>query len=180
MVIALVVLGIVAVLVAALLLYASTRPDYLHVERSVDIAAPPENIFPLIDDLHEWVRWTPYNKDPDMRVTYSGAVSGPGAHYAWVGDKRVGEGEITLKETTQPNKLIFDLHMIKPFEGRNVATFTLKPSANSTTVTWSLDDKHKLIQKVMTIFFDLDRLIGRDFEVGLERLKKVVESGVRT
>lgn len=165
------------VLVAlALLAYASTKPDTLHVERSIRIQATPEAIFPIINDFHQWDAWTPYNKDPAMKKTYCGSAAGVGAHYAWEGNKAVGQGEISIRETQPPHKLVFDLHMIKPFEGRNVASFTLTPDGDATRVTWSLDDKHKLLQKTMSIFLNLDNMIGRDFEVGLAQLKTVIET----
>jgi uncharacterized protein YndB with AHSA1/START domain len=165
----------IAMLITVLLLYASTKPDTFHVERSVHINASPENIFPLINDFHLWDAWTPYNKDPAMKKTYSGSKSGKGAHYAWEGNKQVGQGEITIADTTPPSQLAFDLHMIKPFEGRNVARFTLTESGNATQVTWSLDDKHKLMQKTIALFVNLDNMIGKDFEVGLGRLKALAE-----
>lgn len=162
-------------LIAVALAYASTKPETLHVERSINIKATPEKIFPFINDFHLWDEWTPYNKDPAMKKRYSGSDSGKGAHYAWEGNKEVGKGEITIADTTPPQKLVFNLHMIKPFEGRNVATFTLIANGDSTRVTWSLDAKHRLLQKTMSLFFNLDRMIGRDFEVGLARLKAVAE-----
>lgn len=58
---------VVLVLVAAILVYASTKPDKFHVERSIDIKASPEKIFPYINDFHLWDAWTPYNKDPAMK-----------------------------------------------------------------------------------------------------------------
>ncbi len=167
--------GVVAAIVA-LLLYASTKPDTFHVERSVLIKATSEAIFPLINDLHQWDAWTPYNKDPAMTKTHSGSPAGVGARYAWAGDKRVGQGEISIRETEPPHKLVFDLHMIKPFEGRNVAGFTLVPHSDGTTrVTWSLDDKHKLMHKTMSIFLNLDNMIGKDFAQGLAQLKTLME-----
>lgn len=164
-----------AVLIAVLLIYASTKPDNFHVERSVMIKAPADKIFPLINDLHKWDAWTPYNKDSAMKKAFSGSESGQGAHYAWEGNKEVGKGEITLVATTPPNKLAFDLHMITPFEGRNKATFTLDAAGDTTKVTWSLDDKHNLMLKTMTIFMNMDNMIGKDFEVGLVRLKGIAE-----
>ncbi len=163
------------ILIAAILLYASRQPEQLHVERAILIKAPPEKIFAFINDFHRWEAWSPYNKDPAMKKTYSGSNSGKGAHYAWVGNKDVGQGEITLVDSTPPHKLVFDLHMIKPFEGRNVAAFSLAPQADGTRVTWSLDDKHKLIHKIMCLFMNLDKMIGKDFEVGLARLKEIAE-----
>ncbi len=169
----------IAVAILAMLVYASTKPDSFHVERSIHIAAAPDAIFPLINDLHRWDAWTPYNKDPAMKKTYSGSAAGAGARYAWEGNKQVGQGEISIRETQPPQLLVFDLHMIKPFEGRNVARFHLEPEGEqgggTTRVTWSLDDKHTLIHKVMGIFLNLDKMIGKDFAVGLAQLKTVVE-----
>lgn len=168
--------GVIAVAVVGVLVYASTKPDAFHVERSVRIKADPQAIFPLINDLHRWEAWTPYNKDPAMKKTYTGSAAGVGARYAWAGDKRVGQGEISIRETLPPHTLVFDLHMIKPFEGRNIASFTLAPDGDgSTRVTWSLEDKHTLMLKTMTIFMDMDTMIGKDFELGLAQLKALVE-----
>jgi uncharacterized protein YndB with AHSA1/START domain len=165
----------IVVLIAGVLLYASTRPDNYHVERSVLIKAAPEKIFAYINDFHRWDEWTPYNKDPAMKKTYSGSASGKGARYAWEGNSDVGQGEITLADSTPPSKLVFDLHMMKPFEGRNVASFSLAAAGDATRVTWSLDDKHNLFLKTLTLFMNMDSMIGRDFEVGLAKLKTAVE-----
>lgn len=173
------ILVIVIGLIAIVLIYASTRPDTLHVERAIDIKASPEKLFPLINDFHQWEAWSPYNKDPAMKKSYSGSNSGVGSSYAWEGNKDVGKGEITIAQSTPPTRIVFDLHMIEPFEGRNVATFTLDGASATTRVIWSLDDKQKLIVKIMGIFMSMDKMIGRDFETGLGRLKSVAErSGV--
>ncbi len=165
----------VVVLLVLILIYAATRPDSFHVERSINIKAAPEKIFAILNDFHLWNDWTPYNKDPAMKKTYSGSSSGKGAMYAWEGNKEVGKGEITITATTPPSKIVMDLHMIEPFEGHNVATFTLSATGDSTTVTWSLDDKHKFIVKVIGLFMNMDKMIGRDFEAGLAKLKTVAE-----
>jgi uncharacterized protein YndB with AHSA1/START domain len=162
-------------LFAGILIYASTMPDTFHVERTIKIKAPPDRIYPYINDFHLWDSWTPYNKDPEMNKFYSGSDSGKGAYYAWEGNKAVGKGDITITEAMPPNKLVFDLHMIKPFEGRNVASFSLIEIGDSTSVTWSLDDKHHLMLKIVSLFINLDNAIGTDFEVGLTRLKAIAE-----
>lgn len=164
-----------AIILAAIVLYAASRPDQFHVERSVSIKAPPEKIFPLINDLHAWNDWTPYNKDPAMKKTFSGSNQGVGASYAWEGNKEVGKGDITITASTPPSKIVFDLHMIEPFEGRNVAAFTLSAAGDTTNVTWSLDDQQKLLVKIMGLFFNMDKMIGKDFEAGLSKLKTVAE-----
>jgi hypothetical protein len=110
-----------------------------------------------------------------MKKTYSGSDSGKGTHFAWEGNKEVGKGEITIPDTMPPNKLMFDLHIIKPFEGRNVAAISLNAAGDSTNVTWSLDDKHDLKLKTLSPFLNLDNTIGKDFELGLTRLKAIAE-----
>jgi len=166
---------VIVALVVLILIYAATKPDNFHVERSINIKASPEKIFGLINDLHLWNEWTPYNKDPVMKKTYSGSASGKGAAYAWEGNKEVGKGEIAITESTPSSRIAFDLHMIEPFEGRNVATFTLNTAGDSTRVTWSLDDKQQFMVKVMGVFLNMDRMIGKDFEAGLANLKTVAE-----
>ncbi|MDZ7938488.1 MAG: SRPBCC family protein [Rhodoferax sp.] len=172
MIIALVLIA----LVLGLLAYASTKPNQLHVERSIRIQASAETIFPYLNDFRHWDRWTPYNKDPAMQKHYSENTVGVGAHYAWEGNKQVGKGEISIRESERPSRVVMDLHMIKPFEGRNVASFHLVPDGDATRVTWSLDDKHTLMHKTMSLVMNFDQLIGRDFEVGLSRLKSTLET----
>lgn len=166
---------VVIILIAVIVIYAASKPDHFHVECSVSIKAPAEKIFALINDLHLWNDWTPYNKDPNMKKTFSGSALGVGAHYAWEGNKEVGKGEITIRTSTLPQRIEFDLHMIEPFEGHNLATFTFTPDGDTTKVTWSLDDKQKLMVKVMSLFMDMDKMIGKDFEVGLAQLKVLAE-----
>ena len=134
---------IVVVLIAALLVYAATRPDTFRVQRATNIKAPPEKIFALINDLHSWGSWSPYEvKDPAMKRTYSGAANGEGAVYEWEGDKNVGKGRMEIAETSPPSKVMIKLDFIKPFETHNIAEFTMEPKGDSTNVTWDLSLIH--------------------------------------
>ena len=77
------VLGIVAavvvVLIAGILVYAATKPDSFRVERSASIKAPPDKIFPLIDDFKAWTAWSPWEKkDPAMKRSFGAVTSGNG------------------------------------------------------------------------------------------------------
>lgn len=164
-----------AVVVLLVLIYAATKPDSLHIERSIGIKAPPEKIFAYIDDFHLWNEWTPYNKDPAMKKTYSGNAHGIGAAYAWEGNKAVGKGDIAITESLPPKRVALDLHMIEPFEGHNHVVLALNAAADSTTVTWIIEGTQAYFAKVMGLFFSMDRMIGKDFEVGLARLKSVAE-----
>jgi uncharacterized protein YndB with AHSA1/START domain len=162
-------------LLVVVLIFAATKPDTFHVERSIVIRAAPEKIFAFINDFHLWAVWSPYDKDPAMKKTFSGSASGKGAGYAWHGNKEVGRGEIAITDATPPHKVVLDLHMIAPFEARNGVVFSLNASGDSTTVVWGMDGKQNLMVKVMGLFVSMDKMVGKDFEVGLARLKAVAE-----
>ena len=164
------------VVVAGILIYASTKPDTMHYQRSASIKAPPEKIFPLINDFHRWGTWSPYEtKDPAMKRIFSGQPEGKGSVYEWDGDKNVGKGRMEITEVSAPSKVTIKLDFIKPFEGHNIAEFTLEPKGDSTNVTWAMRGPCPFIGKVMSVFIDMDRMIGKDFETGLANLKALTE-----
>ena len=174
------IIGIVAVVlivaVVAVVAYASTRPDTFQVKRSASINAPADKIFPLINDYRNWPQWSPYEtRDPAMKRMFSGAPSGKGAKYAWEGNKNVGSGEMEIIDTAPPNKILIKLDFIKPFEGHNIAEFTLEPQGNATNVTWAMHGPVPLIGKVMHMVMDMDKMIGNDFAAGLEKMKATAE-----
>jgi len=166
---------IVIVLIAAIVLFAVSRPSTFKVERSILIKAPAQKIFALVNDLHLWEGWTPYNRDPAMKKTYSGSASGKGAEYAWEGNKDVGMGEIKITDVVAPSRVEMELHMIKPFEGRNKVVFSFITEAESTRVSWDMDGRQNLMVKIMGLFISMDNMIGKDFEVGLAKLKALAE-----
>lgn len=167
---------IAAVLIAGLLVYAATKPDTFRVERSVRIKAPAEEIFPLINNLQRWKSWSPYEKkDPEMKKTFSGAEEGPGAVYAWEGNKDIGKGRMEVLESVPPSKVTIKLDFVEPFEAHNTAEFILVPDGEATAVTWALQGPSSYMSKLMSIFFDMNKMIGTDFEKGLTDLKAVAE-----
>jgi uncharacterized protein YndB with AHSA1/START domain len=168
--------GLVVILIIALMGFIATRPDNFMVQRSVTIKSPPAKIFDLIDDFHKWRSWSPYeNLDPTMKRTYSGAPVGKGAVYAWDGTDAAGAGTMEITESTPPSKVAIKLDFSKPFEGHNFADFTLQPQGESTTVTWAMHGPSPVMMKVMGLFVNMDSMLGKDFEVGLNNLKTVTE-----
>src|SRR5438477_7563415 len=116
-------LAIIIVLAAAILVYAAFRPDTFRVQRAASITAPPEKIFPLINDLHSHTSWSPFEKDPEMKRTHSGAPQGKGAVYEWAGNRKVGTGRIAIVDATPPSKVTMKLDMFTPFEAHNIVEF---------------------------------------------------------
>jgi len=168
---------VVVVLIVAVLVYAATKPDLFRVRRATNIKAPPEKIFALINDYHRWVAWSPYEKlDPAMRRTYSGAASGTGAVYEWEGNSKAGKGRMEITDTAPPSKVVIKLDFVKPFEAHNIVEFTMEPTGASTNVTWDMHGPSSYLAKVMHVFFNMDRMVGKDFETGLANLKALAET----
>ena len=161
---------------AVLLLYAATRPGSFRVERSTLVKAPPEKIFALINDFHNWTTWSPYEKmDPVMTRTYGGPVSGLGSHYAWDGSGKAGSGRMEIRESVPASKIIIQLDFSKPFQAHNIAEFTLQPQGQGTQVTWAMHGPSPFVAKLMGVFFSMDKMVGKDFAAGLENIKTLAE-----
>jgi uncharacterized protein YndB with AHSA1/START domain len=168
---------ILAVAIAIVLVLAATKPDTFRVQRTTAIKAPAEKIFPLIGDFHQWRSWSPWeNRDPEMKRTYDGAPSGKGAVYAWDGNGNVGSGRMEILDSAVPSKIVIKLDFIKPFEGHNTAEFTMVSQGDATHLTWLMQGRTPFLGKIMHVFINMDRMIGKDFEAGLANLKKLTEN----
>jgi len=171
-----IILIVLVVLIAAILAFAAARPNTLRVQRRASIKAPPEKIYPLIADFHNWTSWSPWEKkDPALKRTFSGAASGKGAAYAWEGNRDVGSGRMEITDASAPSKVTINLDFIKPFEGHNVVDFTLQPVGGDTTVTWDMHGPLAYVARIFGIFVSMDKMIGKDFETGLANLKSIAE-----
>jgi uncharacterized protein YndB with AHSA1/START domain len=161
-----------AILIAALFLYAASKPDVCHFARSIRVAAPPERIFPLIDDLRAMNEWNPFVKaDPDIKLAYSGPARGVGAVNSFEGNGKVGAGQAEIIESVSPTKVVMALRMDRPMKCQNRVEFTLAPQQNGTDVTWAMSGRRPFIGKLMSVFIGMDKMVGGAFEAGLADLK---------
>jgi uncharacterized protein YndB with AHSA1/START domain len=166
---------LLALAIGVVLILAWRKPDTLRVQRSASIKAPPETIFPLINDFHQWRAWSPYeDRDPNLQRSYSGADNGRGAIYQWNGNKNVGSGRMEILDAPPPHKVVIKLDFLKPFEAHNTAEFTLVPQGDATNVTWLMHGPAPLLSKLMQVF-NMDNMIGKDFAAGLANLKRIAE-----
>jgi uncharacterized protein YndB with AHSA1/START domain len=167
---------VLALAIAIILILATTKPNTFNFQRAIAIKAPPERIFPLINDFHQWGTWSPYeNMDPAMKRSFSGAASGQGAVYAWEGNKNVGSGRMEILDSSPSSKIVIKLDFLKPFEAHNTAEFTMLPQGGTTSVTWRMHGPASFVSKLMQVFMNLDNMVGKDFETGLANLKKLSE-----
>jgi carbon monoxide dehydrogenase subunit G len=166
---------IIALAIAAILIYAATQPDSFRMERSVVIKAPPEKIGAYLTDFKQWAAWSPWeNKDPAMKRTYSGSNTGVGSVYDWTGNNNVGTGRMEIMDV-KTNKVTIKLDFLKPFEAHNTAEFALEQQGDSTKVVWAMFGPARYINKVMNVLVGMDKMVGPDFEAGLAKLKAAAE-----
>ena len=175
-----VIFGLLAVLVAVIVVFCvvvAMQPEDFKITRSATCNAPPDKVFEQVNDFHKWEAWSPWAKlDPTMKTTYSGAASGNGASYSWVGNSDVGEGKMTITDSRPSDSVKIDLEFLKPFAAKNVTEFTFKPDGDKTTVTWAMTGKNNFMAKGFSLVMNMDKLVGGDFEKGLTQMKTVVES----
>src|SRR5882757_8856704 len=171
-----VIAAVVALAIVVILVLAAGKANTFSVRRVMTVKARPEKIFPLINDFHQWGGWSPWEaKDPAMQRSYSGETSGKGAVYAWNGNKNVGSGRMEILEASSPSKIVIKLDFFAPFEGHNTAEFTMLPHGDATNLTWLMHGPLPFMGKVMHVFINVDRMVGKDFEAGLINLKRLGE-----
>src|SRR3954452_16238112 len=144
------------------------------VERSRTIPAPVERVYPLIVDFHQWPRWSPWEDlDPDLHRSYAGPDAGTGATYAWSGNRKAGAGKMSITDVAENQRVDIDLAFEKPFKSQNTTTFTLVPDGEQTTVTWLMTGPRPLLMRMLGPLMNMDKLVGKDFEKGLDRMAQV-------
>jgi hypothetical protein len=167
-----------AVIIAAVLAYAATRPDRFEVQRSISVRAPAETIFPLINDLRAFNSWNPFDKKEGIKASFSGPQAGKGARYAFE-SRQAGTGSIEIIDNAPPNRVTMRLLMSKPLAADNRVTFLLEPqgdtAAKETRVTWRMEGDTPFIGKVIQVFLNMDKMVGGEFETGLADLKGLAE-----
>lgn len=169
--------GAVVAVIAVFVIVVATRPATFEIKRSLLINAPPEVVYDHVDDFTSWNAWSPWDKmDPAMKRTLNEVPSGVGAGYHWVGNKDVGEGSMKITEARPPEHLGIDLNFIAPFEAHNRTNFDFVKTGEGTTVTWAMSGPNNFMSKAMSLFMDMDKMVGPDFEKGLASLKALSET----
>ena len=174
-----ILIGIAAVLVLFLVVVA-TRPSAYHVERRLEVAAPADLVFAVLNDLHQFAGvlvlfGSPWEKsDPNMQQTFEGPAAGVGQSLAWSG-KEAGKGKMTIEESVPDQKVGIKLEFVKPMASTASCALTLADTSTGSFVTWSMDGNHNFIGKAFGMFVDMDKMLGADIEKGLVQLKTAAE-----
>ncbi len=169
------VFAFLGVLFALVLVIASFQPNTFHVAQSETIQATPDRIFPYINDLREWSKWSPFETDPNMKKQFHGSQTGAGSVMEWEGNEMVGAGRSEILQSVPPSQVVMKLEMHRPIKSLSHVEFTLIPQGNATQVTWAMSGAASFPQKVMGLLFG-DKMVKASFAQGLGALKKLAEA----
>lgn len=167
------ILAALSFVLVGFLAYVASRPAQFKIHRKRSMKADASAVFALINDFRHWERWSPWDKiDPDMTREYTGAQSGVGAKYHWVGNKNVGEGQMEILDVTDGQRVVIDLNFIKPFAAHNKTTFTVERDGDgAVSVTWLMEGNNNFMAKAFNVFMNMDKMVGADFEKGLAAIE---------
>jgi len=171
-----ILLVIVALIVLVLIIARFTGKSY-DVVRQVTINRPKEEVFTYLKHIKNqdyFNKWT--MTDPQMKKTFTGTDGTIGFIYAWDGNKKAGKGEQEIKNLVDGEKIDTEVRFEKPFEAVAQTPFILTSNAaGQTTVTWSMHSSMKYPMNAMLLFMNMDKLLGKDMEWSLARLKELLE-----
>ena len=145
------------------------------IERSITINAEQDEIFDYISDFHNFINWSPYEIDDSLQRIYSGNEKGLGSIYEWSG-KEMGTGRMEMIEVERPTLIKIKLDFSVPMEAHNIAEYKIVKENDIIKVSWIMYVKNNFISKIFSTFIDMDKMVGGDFENGLQKLKKQLET----
>lgn len=174
-----IVIGLLVVLVAFALVVAF-QPSTFRIERSHTMRAPGYVAFNLVNGLRRWSAWSPWEgRDPSMERSYEGPEAGVGSSYSWNGNDEVGKGRMTITESDPGKRVAIRLEFFEPWQATNTTLFTFEPAPEGVKVSWAMEGANNFFAKAASLFMNMDELIGKDFEQGLEKLQVVAEAEAR-
>ncbi|MGH7336656.1 MAG: SRPBCC family protein, partial [Myxococcota bacterium] len=163
-------------LVAVLVVVIALQPSTFAVERSIEIAAPPEVVFSHLESPRAMDAWSPWVKmDPEQKITHEGPESGVGAIETWEGPQ-VGAGRLTITGVEPNEEVEMRLEFTRPMQATNRALYTLAMVGDATRVTWRMEGTNHFIGKAASLVMNMDEMVGGTFERGLADLKALAEA----
>ncbi len=172
-----ILIGIVSIIALVLITALFVKKEYA-VEKQIEINKTKQVVYDyvvLLTNQNNYSKWA--TSDPAMEKTFRGVDGTVGFVSAWKSDvKNVGAGEQEITKIDPGKRIDYELRFKEPMEDTNLAHLTLDSiSENKTIVKWGFDGVMVYPTNIMLLFLDFDKLIGGDFEFGLNKLKSILE-----
>lgn len=170
------VIGIIALVIAGILIYAALQPSEYLITRELVIKASPEVLFPYINNSQKSNEWMPWkDSDPDVKMSYSGPAEGVGSVASWDSPGKMGTGRAEVVGSVENQSVKTQLTYTKPMEMSQLAEVSLTPASEGTVVRWAVTGHNNWIGRVVCLFMNMDKMVGGEFEKGLSNLKTLAE-----
>lgn len=171
------VVATIVLITGGIFAYAYKQPADYMIARQLDIRATSEVLFPYINSAKKSNEWMPWiDSDSKIQMTFTGPDEGVGSTASWRSEGRMGQGKSEIVESV-PNQITrIKITYLKPMEMSQISEMSLKPNeAGLTTVRWAVKGQNNLMGRVMAVFMDIDKMVGGQFENGLQKLKLLAE-----
>ncbi len=173
-----ILLAIAIVVVVGFLVMGLVMPKDITVSRTATMHAPKDVVFNQMSNFKNWTNWSPwYKMDPGVKMTYTGTDGAAGAAYHWEGDeKKSGAGDMKCVGING-TAMNYEVAFTKPNHGQANGVLKADDAGNgTTTATWSFTMHMPFPFNAMTVFMNMDKMLGKDFEDGLANMKGYVEN----
>jgi hypothetical protein len=172
-----ILIGIVGVIALLLVIALFLKKEYA-VVREITINKPKAEVFEYIKYLKNQDEYSVWAKmDPAMTKSYRGTDGTVGFVSAWDSkEDNVGKGEQEIIKLTEGERIDMELRFIKPFEATDNAYMTTESeNENQTKVKWGFNGKMDYPMNLTLLFMNMDEMLGKDLEEGLQNLKTRLE-----
>ncbi|WP_339710233.1 SRPBCC family protein [uncultured Kriegella sp.] len=168
------IIGGITVLIVLLMLIA---PKTYHVSRSIIISKPRIEVFKYLKSLKKMDEWSPWaTRDPNMKKRFTGIDGEVGAISYWNGNKDVGEGEQEIMKVIDGERIESELRFLKPWKSTSDCYLQVEDEQHGQTkVIWGFMGGNRFPMNIMILFRSMDKMVGKDFEEGLNNMKDVLE-----
>lgn len=168
------ILGAFVAAVLVLLVVVAMQPSTYHVERSLTVPAEPDVAYAVLSDFKRFNDWSPWAElDPEMKTTFSGAPTGPGAIYEWSGNEQVGRGKMEITKADPGKRIDIHLTFFEPFASESETYYLVEPAPGGAKVSWVMDGDNGFMEKAVGLFMDMEGMIAKDFDKGLAKFASV-------
>jgi uncharacterized membrane protein len=172
------ILVVLILIVAIVLIAAYFMPKVYTIQREIVIDKPADSVFKYVRYLKNQNQFSVWaNIDPKMKLTYKGTDGTVGSISSWESKvKEVGIGEQEITKIMEGKRIDFALRFKEPMNDTAVGFMSTDAIAgNQTKVKWGINGVFPYPMNIMMPMMNMDKMIGKDLDKGLENLKAKLE-----
>ncbi len=164
---------IILILVVVYFVVPLFLADNVIVNEEIDMKAKPATVFRQVNNLQNWLAWSPFEQDPTIVNKFSGPEQGVGANRVWKGDD-AGDGSLTILES-RPYKYIRNELIFGPGEGGGTGSWNFQETDEGTEVSWTIHIQDLSYPNYRWFGILAEMMLKPMLTQGLKDLKKLVE-----